>query len=70
MIREKILSERYRGGKRLYVVKRIEEIKDIEELMKENVKEMKVEVENGKMEKGVMDEIMNELYEGKYDVII
>lgn len=64
------MSERYRGGKRLYVVKRIEEIKDIEELMKENVKEMKVEVENGKMEKGVMDEIMNELYEGKYDVII
>ncbi|MEP7241683.1 MAG: transcription-repair coupling factor, partial [Devosia sp.] len=69
-IREALLREKYRGGQAFYVVPRIKDQPDIAEFLKEQVPEVSFVVANGQMAAGTLDDIMNNFYDGKFDVLL
>lgn len=69
-IREALLREKYRGGQSFYVVPRIKDQPDIAEFLKEQVPEVSFVVANGQMAAGELDDIMNNFYDGKFDVLL
>ncbi len=69
-VREALLREKYRGGQAFYVVPRIKDQKEIAEFLSEQVPEVSYIVANGQMPAGELDDIMNDFYDGKYDVLV
>ncbi len=69
-IREALLREKYRGGQAFYVVPRIKDQPDIAEFLREQVPEVSYVVANGQMAPGELDDIMNNFYDGKFDVLL
>ena len=69
-IREALLREKYRGGQAFYVVPRIKDQPDIAEFLREQVPEVSFVVANGQMAAGELDDIMNNFYDGKFDVLL
>jgi transcription-repair coupling factor (superfamily II helicase) len=69
-IREALLREKYRGGQAFYVVPRIKDQPDIAEFLKQQVPEVSFVVANGQMAPGELDDIMNNFYDGKFDVLV
>jgi len=69
-IREALLREKYRGGQAFYVVPRIKDQPDIAEFLKTQVPEVSFVVANGQMPPGELDDIMNDFYDGKFDVLV
>ncbi|MFN7039305.1 MAG: transcription-repair coupling factor [Alphaproteobacteria bacterium] len=70
IIREAILREFYRGGKIFYVSPRIKDLVDLEKRLKELVPEVKIIIAHGQMPPSKLDEIMNDFYDGKYDLLL
>jgi transcription-repair coupling factor (superfamily II helicase) len=69
-IREALLREKYRGGQAFYVVPRIKDQPDIAEFLREQVPEVSYVVANGQMPPTELDDIMNNFYDGKFDVLL
>ncbi|MEL7104575.1 MAG: transcription-repair coupling factor [Pseudomonadota bacterium] len=69
-IREALLREHYRGGQSFFVVPRIADLPEIEEWLKTNVPEVSYVIANGQMAAGELDDRMNAVYDGKYDVLL
>jgi len=69
-IREAILKEHYRGGKSYYVAPRIKDIEELEPKLKELIPEVKIVKAHGQMKPDELDQIMNDFYEGKFDVLL
>lgn len=69
-IREALLREKYRGGQAFYVVPRIADQPDIAEFLRQQVPEVSFVVANGQMPAGELDDIMNNFYDGKFDVLV
>ena len=69
-IREALLREKYRGGQAFYVVPRIKDQPDIAEFLREQVPEVSFVIANGQMAAGELDDIMNNFYDGKFDVLV
>ena len=69
-IREALLREKYRGGQSFYVVPRIKDQPDIAEFLREQVPEVSFVTANGQMAAGELDDIMNNFYDGKFDVLL
>jgi len=69
-IREALLREKYRGGQSFYVVPRIKDQPDIAEFLREQVPEVSFVVANGQMPATELDDIMNNFYDGKFDVLL
>ncbi|MEO8757293.1 MAG: transcription-repair coupling factor [Devosia sp.] len=69
-IREALLREKYRGGQAFYVVPRIKDQPDIAEFLREQVPEVSFVIANGQMAPGELDDIMNNFYDGKFDVLL
>jgi transcription-repair coupling factor (superfamily II helicase) len=69
-IREALLREKYRGGQAFYVVPRIKDQPDIAEFLRTQVPEVSFVVANGQMAPGELDDIMNNFYDGKFDVLV
>ena len=69
-IREALLREKYRGGQAFYVVPRIKDQAEIADFLKEQVPEVSFVVANGQMPAGELDDIMNNFYDGKFDVLV
>ncbi len=69
-IREALLREKYRGGQAFYVVPRIKDQPDIAEFLREQVPEVSFVVANGQMPASELDDIMNNFYDGKFDVLL
>lgn len=70
IIREAILREHYRGGQTFFVVPRIKDIPDIENRLRETVPEIKFKVAHGQMPPKQLDDIMNQFYDGKFDLLL
>ena len=70
VIREALLREHYRGGQSFYVCPRVSDLKEIEDLLREHVPEVKYATAHGQMPPNQIEDIMNAFYEGKYDVLI
>ncbi len=69
-IREALLREKYRGGQAFYVVPRIKDQADIAEFLRDHVPEVSFVIANGQMPAGELDDIMNNFYDGKFDVLL
>jgi transcription-repair coupling factor (superfamily II helicase) len=69
-IREALLREKYRGGQAFYVVPRIKDQPDIAEFLRTQVPEVSFVVANGQMPPAELDDIMNNFYDGKFDVLL
>ena len=69
-VREALLREKYRGGQAFYVVPRIKDQPDIAEFLREQVPEVSFVVANGQMPPSELDDIMNNFYDGKFDVLV
>ncbi len=70
IVREALLRERYRGGKSFYVVPRIEDLADVKAFLDAQVPELKYAVGHGQMAPSELDDVMNQFYEGKFDVLL
>lgn len=70
LIREAILKEYYRGGKSFYVAPRISDLKEIHDKLTEIVPEVKIAIAHGKMQPAQLDQIMNDFYDNKFDMLL
>jgi transcription-repair coupling factor (superfamily II helicase) len=69
-VREALLREKYRGGQAFYVVPKIKDQPDIAEFLRQQVPEVSYVVANGQMPPGELDDIMNNFYDGRFDVLV
>jgi transcription-repair coupling factor (superfamily II helicase) len=70
IIRDALINEYYRSGKSFYVVPRIADIPDIERKLAAIVPELKYKVVHGQMLPQIIDEIMIEFCDGKFDILL
>ena len=70
VIREALLREHYRGGQSFYVCPRIKDMKDLEDMLKEHVPEVKVVSAHGQMSATDLEDRMSAFYDGQYDVLL
>ncbi|NDF12562.1 MAG: transcription-repair coupling factor, partial [Proteobacteria bacterium] len=70
ILREAILRERARGGRSFYVAPRISDLDDVQKKLTGLVPEIKVAVAHGQMEAEALDTVMNDFYDGKYDLLL
>jgi transcription-repair coupling factor (superfamily II helicase) len=69
-LREALLREYHRGGQTFYVTPYISDIAELKHRITELVPELKLAVAHGQMPASELDEIMNDFYDGKYDVLL
>lgn len=69
-VREAILKEHYRGGKTYFVVPRIKDIEENLDKLKKLIPEVKIVAAHGRMTPDELDGIMNDFYDGKFDVLM
>ncbi len=70
IIREAILREQQRGGRTFFVVPRIQDINNLQERLFKQIPEVKFAVAHGQMPANNLDKIMNDFYDGKFDVLL
>ncbi len=70
VLREALLREHYRGGQTFFVVPRIADMPDMEELLREKVPEVRFISAHGQMSPTEVEERMSAFYERQYDVLL
>lgn len=70
VLREAILREKHRGGQVFLVTPKIKEIAELKARLAELVPEARMCVAHGQMAPADLDTLMNDFYEGKYDVLL
>lgn len=70
IIKEAIMRELHRGGKCFVVTPRIKDIADLKWQIAELAPEAKIVVAHGQLPPSDLDSIMNDFYDGKYDILI
>ena len=70
VVKEAILREMHRGGKCFAVTPRIKDIGDLKAQLIELVPEARICVAHGQMPPSDLDDIMNNFYDGKYDILL
>lgn len=70
VLREAILREFHRGGKIFYVTPRIEYMAELVHMLREVVPEIRTASAHGQMPPKDLDRIMNDFYEGKFDLLL
>jgi transcription-repair coupling factor (superfamily II helicase) len=69
-LREALLREYHRGGQSFYVTPYISDIPELRRRITELVPELKMVVAHGQLPASELDNIMNDFYDGKYDVLL
>ena len=70
VLREAILREYHRGGKIFYVTPRIKHMAELKQKIETLVPEIKMVTAHGQMGAAALDDVMNEFYDGKYDLLL
>ncbi len=70
VLRNAILREHYRGGQIFYVAPRISDLDEISIKLKELVPEVKIGKAHGQMLPDDLDNVMNDFYDGKFDLLV
>jgi transcription-repair coupling factor (superfamily II helicase) len=70
MIREAILREHMRGGKIFYVCPRIQDLDDVAARLRALVPEIRMGIAHGQLAPGALDKLMNDFYDGKFEVLL
>jgi transcription-repair coupling factor (superfamily II helicase) len=68
--KEALMREYQRGGKSFFVVPRISDLRQIEKHLKDLVPEIKIRSAHGQMKPDELDEIMNDFYDNKFDILL
>ena len=69
-IREALLREKYRGGQAFFVVPRVNDIPEVVDFLQKYVQEVSFIVGHGQMPPTDLENVMNEFYDRKYDILI
>lgn len=69
-VRDAIIREKNRGGRTFFVTPRVKYMDSLKEQLEALVPEVKIASAHGKMAAGKLDDIMNDFYDGKYDVLL
>ncbi|MGF1594595.1 MAG: transcription-repair coupling factor [Kiloniellaceae bacterium] len=70
IVREAILREHYRGGQTFYVCPRVKDLEELRERLAKLVPEVKVAVAHGQMAPSLLEEVMTDFYDRKYDILL
>ena len=70
IIREAISRERFRGGQIFYVCPRIRDLPEVEEQLRELLPDVKIAVAHGRMSPVALEDVMNDFYDGKTQVLL
>lgn len=70
VIREAILRERFRGGQSFYVCPRVADIPAVEDQLRELIPEVKIGVAHGRLSPTDLEGVINQFYEGAFDVLL
>ncbi len=70
IVREAIMREHFRGGQTYYVCPRIDDLDGVLESLKRLVPEVKVAVAHGRMAPSVLENVMTDFYEGRFDILL
>ena len=70
VIREAILRERNRGGRVFYVAPRLADLPDLQKRIHKLVPEVKIGTAHGQLTPGDLDKVMNEFFDGEFDVLL
>ncbi len=70
VIRDALLREHYRGGQSFYVVPRLKDLPQIQDMLKEIVPELKIIEAHGQLSATDLEDRMTEFYDGQYDVLL
>lgn len=70
MIREALLREYHRGGQSFYVTPYVKDIAELRKRITDLVPEIKIVTAHGQIAAGELDKVMNEFYDGKFDVLM
>ncbi|MFC7290632.1 transcription-repair coupling factor [Hirschia litorea] len=69
-VREALLRERYRGGQSYFIAPRVSDLPFLERFLREQVPEVSFLSAHGQMASGQLEDIMNDFYDGKADVLL
>lgn len=70
IIRDALLREHFRGGRSFYVSPRIKDLNEIADKLKILVPELTFQIAHGQMLPNVIDRIMGDFYDGKFDILL
>ncbi|MDA7705618.1 transcription-repair coupling factor [Rickettsiales bacterium] len=70
IVKEALMREYQRGGKSFFVVPKIADLRNIEKHLKDLVPEIKIRSAHGQMKPDELDQIMNDFYDGKFDMLL
>jgi transcription-repair coupling factor (superfamily II helicase) len=70
IIRDALMREHFRGGRSFYVAPRIADLEKIELELKKIVPELTFKIAHGQMPPADIDAIMNDFYDGKFDILL
>ncbi|MEM1289315.1 MAG: transcription-repair coupling factor, partial [Pseudomonadota bacterium] len=70
VIRETLLREHFRGGQSFYVVPRIKDLEEVRRFLEDSVPEVKVGIGHGQMPAAMLEDVMADFYDGKFDVLL
>ncbi len=70
VIQEAIKREMHRGGQVFYVTPRIADLAELKARITELVPEARLAVAHGQMAGAELDALMNDVYDGKYDILL
>lgn len=70
IIRDALMKEHLRGGRSFYVCPRIKDIEEITKKLTSIVPELTYQVAHGQMPPSVIDQIMGDFYDGKFDILL
>ena len=69
-LREALLRERFRGGQSFFVAPRVSDLPDLEAFLRTRVPEVSFVTAHGQMPTQVLEDVVGDFYEGKYDVLL
>ena len=69
-VAEAVRRELLRDGQVFYVHHRVYDIEDVAQRLKELVPEARVAIANGQMDEGLLEKVVLDFWEGRYDVLV
>ena len=70
IIRDALMRERFRGGLSFYVAPRIKDLEWVASQLDKIVPELTYKIAHGQMNPSIIDNLMNEFCEGKFDILL
>ncbi len=70
VVRDALLREHFRGGRSFYVAPRIKDLEELAISLRTLVPELSYRMAHGQMAPGIIDEIMGDFYDGKFDILL